>query len=474
MNNQSIILALLVSTVFLLMFLTRLFYRRDILPYEISRKILHIGAVGMSAFAVLLPTQIGALTWVVGLALPLLLALILFGFFKDPKTGYQSWGIFYYALAYFVLLLLFRDRLSFVFYAMLTLAVADGLAAITGELFGRHKFAVGEMSKSWEGSLVFLFSCIFCLGIVPVWFPQFGVPIVSLPAILIVSLALTLGESIFEKGTDNLIVPALLVYWMWLDLQFITFTHVAISIGIIGLGVIAFRYKALTLSGSITAVLMGLILIISPLPIWTIPAVALFSFGTILSKMPGGEKDLYSQRNAHQVLANGAMPTMALMLYMALENPVFLFASMSGFAAALSDTASSEIGTRFKHKTYSILTFKRVPVGLSGGVSLIGLLAGFIFAMLIAAIALSISRHLSLYYFFLIGMAGFFGNLTDSVIGDKWQMKYRFNVGGPWFDNQNDSEAIEARGVAWMNNNMVNFLSVSVGCIIGALVYYYL
>ena len=37
------------------------------------------------------------------------------------------------------------------------------------------------------------------MGIVPVWLPQFGVPIGSLPAILIVSLALTLGESIFEK-----------------------------------------------------------------------------------------------------------------------------------------------------------------------------------------------------------------------------------------------------------------------------------
>jgi uncharacterized protein (TIGR00297 family) len=472
-SDVFILIALVLSTVFTV-FITRVLYQKEVLSFEVSRKLLHMIAIGISAFAVLLSSQIFLLTLIAGVSLPVLFLMILRGFFKNPKTGYSSWGIFYYALAYFVLLLLFKGNLPFVFYAMLTLAVADGLAAITGNLFGRNQFSIGEMSKTWEGSLVFLFSCIFCLGIVPVWFPHFGKPMVSLPAILIVSLALTLGESIFEKGTDNLIIPALLVYWMYIDLQFINYAHVASSIGIIGFGVLAYRYKALTLSGSIAAVLMGLILIISPKPIWTVPAIALFVFGTILSKIPGGEENHQSQRDVRQVLANGAIPTIALMFYMAIGNPAFLFASVAGFAASLSDTASSEIGTRMRHKTFSILTGKRVSAGLSGGVSIIGLFAGLIFSLFIASIALYISSHMGLYYFLLIGLAGFAGNLIDSLIGDKWQVKYGKGKDGPWFDTQKDSDFIVVKGVHWMNNDMVNFLAVGASSILGFCVYYYL
>lgn len=471
MSNEAFTLISLVLSIVFIVIITRTLYQKEILSYEISRKLLHVSAVGISAFAVMLSSQIIPLTWIAGFSLPILLLLILRGFFKDPKTGYQSWGIFYFALAYFVLLLLFKDDLAFVFYAMLTLAIADGLATIIGELFGRHKFSIGEMSKTWEGSLTFLFSCIFCLGIVPVWLPHFGTPIISLPAILIVSLALTLGESIFEKGTDNLIVPALLVYWMYIDLQFINFAHVASAIGIVGFGVLAYRYKALTLSGGIAAVLMGLILIISPKPIWTVPAVTLFVFGTILSKMPGGEENHQNQRDAHQVLANGAIPSIALMFYMALGNPAFLFASMAGFATALSDTASSEIGTRMKHKTFSILTGKRVSTGLSGGVSMVGLFAGLVFALFMAAVALYISSHMSLYYFLLIGLAGFAGNLMDSVIGDKWQVKFGLSQNGPWYDYKKESNYTVMKGVVWMNNNMVNFFAVCLGSILGFCVY---
>ncbi len=57
-------------------------------------------------------------------------------------------------------------------------------------------------------------------------------------------------------------------------------------------------------------------------------------------------------RNATQVLANGGIPTLFLMCYFSTHNLGFLIGSLSGFAAALSDTASSEIGTRYQQKTY--------------------------------------------------------------------------------------------------------------------------
>jgi uncharacterized membrane protein len=74
----------------------------------------------------------------------------------------------------------------------------------------------------------------------------------------------------------------------------------------------------------------------------------------------------------------------------------------------------------------------------------------------------------------LIGFAGFAGNIIDSLIGDRWQVKYGISKKGPLYDSQEESDYTAVKGFVWMNNDMVNFLAVGAGSVLGYCVYCYL
>jgi len=78
--------------------------------------------------------------------------------------------------------------------AMLTLSVADAMAAVIGIPFGRHRF----LAKSLEGSLTFF---IFTCTILAIY------ALVSWPAILIVALIVTVVEAYPKSFDDNILIP---------------------------------------------------------------------------------------------------------------------------------------------------------------------------------------------------------------------------------------------------------------------------
>jgi uncharacterized protein (TIGR00297 family) len=65
----------------------------------------------------------------------------------------------------------------------------------------------------------------------------------------------------------------------------------------------------------------------------------------------------------------------------------FLMALIAAFAEAAGDTISSEIGQWIAGRAYLITTFKPVPVGESGGVSVGGSIAGGLASALVVALA---------------------------------------------------------------------------------------
>lgn len=66
--------------------------------------------------------------------------------------------------------------------------------------------------------------------------------------------------------------------------------------------------------------------------------------------------------------------------------PYLLAAYLGAFATALADTTGSEIGQLYGKTPILITTFKRVPVGTDGAVSLEGTVAGIVASALIAAL----------------------------------------------------------------------------------------
>ncbi len=94
----------------------------------------------------------------------------------------------------------------------------------------------------------------------------------------------------------------------------------------------------------------------------------------------------------------------------------FLIALVAAFAEAAGDTASSEIGQWLSARAYMVTTFRAVPAGENGGVSLGGSLAGILASLVVVAAAFALG---------LCGRAGagvalgaaVAGNLMDSVLG---------------------------------------------------------
>jgi len=145
------------------------------------------------------------------------------------------------------------------------------------------------------------------------------------------------------------------------------------------------------------------------------------------------------RRTAVQVLANGGIA--ALLAIWAWLQPEYLWLAQlmiaGSFAAATADTLSSELGTVYGRRFYNIISLKKDTRGLDGVISIEGTLIGIAGAAAIAAIY-CISFGWSLRFPVII-LAGFIGNVIDSVLG-------------AW---------LERKGL--VGNNAVNFLNTAVG-----------
>lgn len=94
----------------------------------------------------------------------------------------------------------------------------------------------------------------------------------------------------------------------------------------------------------------------------------------------------------------------------------FLAALVAAFAEAAGDTVSSEIGQWRSQRAYLITTFKPVPAGENGGISLSGTVAGF--AASAAVVGLGFALGLCGKSGAVICLAAAMtGNLFDSLLG---------------------------------------------------------
>lgn len=91
-------------------------------------------------------------------------------------------------------------------------------------------------------------------------------------------------------------------------------------------------------------------------------------------------------------------------------------AYVGAFAAAASDTTSSEVGQLYGRRTVSLRTLRPVPVGTEGAVSLEGLLGGLVASGLLGVLGAALGV-LSPFGAVAVGIGGFFGNLLESLAG---------------------------------------------------------
>ncbi len=238
---------------------------------------------------------------------------------------------------------------------------------------------------------------------------------------------------------------------------------------------ISFRVRFLTKSGSIaTFLLAGVIFSLGGIK-WSVPILTFFILSSLLSKFRkkrNEEVELYFEksgvRDHMQVLANGGIGGILVIINAIHPDELFYLIYLSSLSAVCADTWATEIGTWKRTLTYNILNFKLVEQGISGGISLIGTFGAVLGSFTISLSGIYWNTLHTGNYLVLIIFAGVFGSLFDSYLGATVQSQNKCNVCNKITekDIHCGMNADYHRGLKWMNNDAVNFLSGIAGIIV--------
>ncbi|MBD0304169.1 MAG: phosphatidate cytidylyltransferase [Tolypothrix sp. T3-bin4] len=175
---------------------------------EIVRKIVHIGTgnVILIAWWLDIPASVGITASILASAITLLS-------YRLPilpginSVGRQSLGTFFYSVSFGILVAWFwyLQQPQYAALGILVMTWGDGLAALIGQRFGKHKYKVFGTEKSWEGSLTMMLVSyvVSSLILVGTQGNSWQTWVIS----LIVAVIATALEAVSFLGIDNLTVP---------------------------------------------------------------------------------------------------------------------------------------------------------------------------------------------------------------------------------------------------------------------------
>ena len=240
----------------------------------------------------------------------------------------------------------------------------------------------------------------------------------------------------------------------------------------------AYRLNALSKSGALAAVLLGISIVIGFGWKGLLLIGIFFSSSSILSSYKKRMKQAVdkklangSRRNWAQVAANGGPAGLYSLLYfISDDSQIWLVAFIVSIAAATSDTWSSEVGVLSKSNPIHLIGLKRCERGTSGAVSLLGSIAGIAGSLCIAVTAV-ILFSLSLSTLLLISAFGFLGSIVDTLLGAFLQVEYSCPICSSHTERRIhcNKPTVKRKGVNWINNEVVNLSSVVISsmlCII--------
>lgn len=214
MSNPELLLANLaipLGAVFfylgLLVAIANLLSRRATDDPELTRKVVHIGSgnvillawwFDISRAVIVSAAIIAAAIAITSYLIPILPSI--------ESVGRKSFGTLFYAISMGVLAACFwQSTPQYAVIGILVMAWGDGMAAIIGQRFGQHKYQIGGITKSWEGSLAMAGAAFIVteLTLLAVEGNSWQTGTIA----LLVALVTTISEAFSKLGIDNLTVP---------------------------------------------------------------------------------------------------------------------------------------------------------------------------------------------------------------------------------------------------------------------------
>ncbi|HTL45734.1 MAG TPA: DUF92 domain-containing protein [Vicinamibacterales bacterium] len=431
---------------------------------ETARQLLH---VSMGAFALLLRW----LHW--GYAVGLAVAAVLFNAFLLPRFAARLYrpgdrdrgvhGILYYPIAVLALLLLFPSDLAVVAAAWGILAAGDGMATLVGRAVGgprwpwnRDKTVAGTAALWLAGSAAGAGLFWWCRTAAPE--PRSLIFLICAP-IAAAALAAAV-ETMDVRLDDNLSVGLTAGAALWLltlvspgaigaNLPVLTsrlLVAVVVNVCVAWGGRAA---RTVSTSGAVTGAIIGTVIFTAlgwagwGLLLLTFLAAAITSkLGLKRKTLLGIAEDRGGRRGPGNAIANTGVAAIAAALAVSTLHPErAAWAFAAALAAGGSDTIASEIGKAWGRTTWLLTSFKRVPPGTSGAMSMEGTAAGIVGALALGAIAIAfgIVPYAALPPIVIAATAG---ALVESALG----------------------ATLEGPGI--LNNDMLNFINTTVAALL--------
>ena len=173
-----------------------------------------------------------------------------------------------------------------------------------------------------------------------------------------------------------------------------------VAIGVLGIGLLA-PQTALTKAGVVHAALLSFV-VWGGLgwPGFAIVA-AYFVLGTGVTRIGMAEKKAQGiaerrggARGPENVWGSALTGAVCALGYGVWPHALWVLGYIASFAAKLADTTSSEIGKAYGRRTFSIVSFKPVPPGTEGAVSVEGTAAGWVAGLMLSAIGVGLAARL--------------------------------------------------------------------------------
>ncbi len=373
------------------------------------------------------------------------------------REGENHLGTIYFAIAITAILTLayFKPVLfPYTGVAVFALTFGDGFAALVGYHTKSKRI---YKSKSILGFV----ACFVATFISVLAFKYIYSLEISILNVAVLSIICAILELVCY-GLDNFFITfgvLLASYYLSVSGSFWFYASVYISLAIFA---IVFFSGAIDYLGSLAS--MGIVFCFSyfggylPLAFLLITYFTIFIIGFISKFIKKSKKK--RPRGLIQILVNGGLGTLLLLLAYHYSSLQFLTASLVLISGCFVDSVSSDVGTLSRKKPYDLVKRRHVETGMSGGVSFLGtfsaLVASFGCAFMICWVC-----NLKWFSVLIFAPLIFLQTVIDTILGSTVQAKYVCDKCGKNIEVpvHCDSSAIYKRGVKFINNDMVNLIS---------------